>query len=469
MTKMRFAAAFVAVLLLVGNFSSCMNDEEEVTLSNDCIITSLVLGKLNRTLTMKTADGKDSAYQVTVTGGYYPLHIDQIGGKIYNTDSLPMGTDLSRVVFSAANASSSITVLSLYSGQDTTFVNTDSLDCTVGRVLTVHATDGTSKRSYLLTLCAHQQEPDSIHWNKFSHTENALDGTTQFRALAVNDKLYLLTQQGEQTKLLQANVADLTQDSETSPWEIVNIEPSILPTSVVRFNDAFYAVTTDQELMTSVEGVQWESVQTDFRPTTLICGGTKELIAFANGEFYSSNNASEWRKNETDEPQQLPNGYIMGTRIASAKNPTFETFIAVGEKDGAHKVWRREVDLYYAEEYPWVFLPETSGSYYNFPNVKNYAFYDYDGGTLLCGEDESGKLANLAISYDNGRTWKTDVITKPQTTAHNWSATVDKNNYIWLISAETGEIWRGRINRLGWKTQPEVFEKNKQKENRANF
>jgi hypothetical protein len=42
------------------------------------------------------------------------------------------------------------------------------------------------------------------------------------------------------------------------------------------------------------------------------------------------------------------------------------------------------------------------------------------------------------------------------------SAFSDKDNFIWLICSGTGEVWRGRLNRLGWKDVPTSFLKNQQ-------
>lgn len=32
----------------------------------------------------------------------------------------------------------------------------------------------------------------------------------------------------------------------------------------------------------------------------------------------------------------------------------------------------------------------------------------------------------------------------------NYSYVVDKNNFLWIIWSRSGEVWRGRINKLGF-------------------
>ena len=38
------------------------------------------------------------------------------------------------------------------------------------------------------------------------------------------------------------------------------------------------------------------------------------------------------------------------------------------------------------------------------------------------------------------------------------TAAVDDEHYVWIIAGGTGEVWRLRINRLGWKQQDTRFE-----------
>ena len=458
--KYRLFAVFSVFFAVLG-FVSCFSDDDEVELSRDCIITSISMGTLNRGLPTKTADGRDSTYWVSVTGSLYPLHIDHYRGLIYNTDSLPKGTDVSKVVFSAANASSSITVRSLYSGQDTIFVKTDSLDCRVSRILTVHATDGVSKRSYVLTVNVHQEEGDSSNWKQMG-PYSAFQGVTEMKATAAFGKLYVVGKRQNGVRLLVAETATVGEVAD--PWKVVDVDVPLKSTSFVFFQKKFYSLTEEGVLMMSADAQNWETVPTDFRAERLVACGKQYIIAYANGAFYSSEDACNWVKDGADEPQYLPDGYVSGTCVVNKNNPTFETFVVVGKCKGVNRVWRREVDMTSTEIFPWVHLPETPGSAYNFPDVDNYAFHAYDGGTLMTAVDKQGWLWPLTISYDNGRTWMGNLLTTPvKGQADSWTSAVDDNNHVWLLSAPDGGLWRGRVNRLGWNSEDGVFEKSKRK------
>lgn len=462
---MRYIWVILAVLMALFNLSSCFSDDDqEVVTSSDCIVTSAIMGTLNRYLPTKTDDGRDSTYVVTVVGSLYPLHIDHYRGLIYNTDSLPKGTDLSKVAFSTFNASSSMTVRSIYSGQDTTFVTTDSLDCTTSRMITVYSTDGTSQRSYTLRICAHQEEGDSMRWVQTTNYAEAFAGVNDMRALAVDNRLYVLCDEAGQSYMLCAVIDEVNGEADATPWQRVALAHTLRVASFVRFAGAFYALTTDDVLMTSTDGEQWTAVETDFRAQYLVLAGSTQLIAYADGAFYSSTDAVNWVADVADEPQYLPNGYVVGTSIQQKNNPTFETFVVVGVRDGQPCVWRKEIDLTGVREFPWVYLPATLGSGLNVPDVKHFSLHYYDGGTLFAGVDNAGKFRPLAMSYDNGRTWKSDVLTTPDVQPTGcYATTVDSNNYIWLLGAPSGETWKGRINRLGWKSAQDVFNKTNKK------
>lgn len=86
--------ALVMVLLTGCMVTSC-NSSEDVSeeLSNDCVITSATLGTLKRIVNDTTT--------YSVTGGAYHLYIDQLKSRVFNPDSLPVGTCVDKLVFAS--------------------------------------------------------------------------------------------------------------------------------------------------------------------------------------------------------------------------------------------------------------------------------------------------------------------------------------------------------------------------------
>ena len=72
------------------------------------------------------------------------------------------------------------------------------------------------------------------------------------------------------------------------------------------------------------------------------------------------------------------------------------------------------------------------------------------------GVDNSGKFGSMLLSRDAGIAWNSDKdFSYPQNAqpANTFTATVDADAYIWMISGS--KVWRGRLNRVGWKLNQE--------------
>ena len=86
------------------------------------------------------------------------------------------------------------------------------------------------------------------------------------------------------------------------------------------------------------------------------------------------------------------------------------------------------------------------------------AFY-YDGKMVVAGGQGNSYNKDLYTSIDNGISWQRQdsMINLPKdfSARANASTYVDDNNFVWIFGGnnEAGpvkEIWRGRINRLGF-------------------
>ena len=152
-------------------FTSCLKSEDdEIVYYSDTGIATFSLGTLNRYVTTKAKDGvTDSTYKVTVTGSSYLFRIDQINRKIYNTDSLPYGTDIKKVVMNITTKNAgTVYVKSLNSDSIVRYNGTDSLDFSKPREIRVYAYNGTTSlyRSYEVTVNVRKEPADTSFWTK---------------------------------------------------------------------------------------------------------------------------------------------------------------------------------------------------------------------------------------------------------------------------------------------------------------
>lgn len=448
----------LALLLVPG-----CSDDTDVTVSgsSDCIITNMTLGTLNRYLVTKDSLGRDSTYRVTVTGSLYPLTIDHIrrpeyefDGRIWNRDSLPYGTDVSHIVFSAINTTGGVVIRSLTTAQDTAFAAADSTDFTLPRLVTVYASDGESKRSYEVCINVHKEEGDSLRWHAVGSSDRTLlRGLTAMTAIAADGRMMIYGTRNDST-LLATIPYSATTEGTSDEWTLQGTDTPLLTDNIQRASGAFYALGRDNRLHTSADGIHWTAVTTSVRPTSLLAGGTDGLSAIADGAFLKSTDATEWTTVENDEADSIPAGRTTSAHLFTEQAGGQEVTVAIGELGGHPVVWRRTILNQYNEAYPWIHIPAAETNQYNCPALQEMTLFTYDGATCLVGIDADGMPSPIYTSRDNGRTWIPGQIALPLTIAmvgnHHVVAVSDEYRFIWYVDTLHGTVWRGRHNRLGW-------------------
>lgn len=453
-------SALLIVAAFVLALPACTNDDNYTAeVSGDCLVTAATLGKLIRIQPTKTQDGRDSTYTEYVTGAYYPLYIDQLNNIIYNGDSLPTNIDLSRITFEQMNVIGTIAINKLSGEGDTIFNGKDTTDLRQARYLTVTASDGSTKRTYKLQLNMHQEEADTFRWTRICTQHPALTNIERARSIAANGRLYAFGTENSTPYLFTATAEQPEQ------WERLEISiagessaAAFNATSVQWFNNAFYALNGNS-LVHSADGVNWEKMDSDLAPEALGGAGSNQLVAIANGEFYSSPDGKQWTPDARDTDGPLPGTEFASNCIPSLTDPTFEDILLIGQADGAEVVWKHNIDLTGGESFAWTFYPAANDNPYNCPTVTSPSLFTYDKASLLVALGKDKNAVDFYTSRDNGRTWKLTGFQCPKDMARPTavSAFADKDNFIWLICSGTGEVWRGRLNRLGWKDVPISF------------
>lgn len=169
----RALLSLIAVLLTSLLPTSCLKTDEETdfTQYNDLFVSSAALGTLPRYLHTTASDGTDSIYQTTVSAAsLYPLSIDHLSNTIYNADSLPVGVDAGKIIFSAFNVSQgTLAIEKPGTEEDTLYTTTDSIDFSDGpRKFKLYGLDGTSRRTYTVDIRIHREAIDSLTWRQLT-------------------------------------------------------------------------------------------------------------------------------------------------------------------------------------------------------------------------------------------------------------------------------------------------------------
>lgn len=452
---MRTFPALVLAVATCGCLTTACNTDNtyDVETSAECIVTGATLGTLPRTMHTLSSTGEDSTYTVNVSGSYYPLYIDQVENRIYNGDSLPVGTDVTRVTFQRFATVGTAAIRSLVSGTDTTFSATDSTDFSRERLVTIYSSDGTARREYRISINVHREEADSFRWARPVATNEYLPWLTYMRAAVKDGYLYIFAREREQKVLLKAPTSDPSAMTRTP----LSGRDAPDPSTIVAMGGSFYGLLNGVPARTE-DGIMWMPLNTTFRPDALVAAGSRTLYALSDGQLYASADGISWTEEELDEPDRFPTEQFAWAVIPSRTDPTFEDVLLVGRRDGEVVVWKRNIDLTGGEQFAWNYYPTMADNPYNCPQLTDATLIAYDEGAVLCGLDADGNMAPLYMSRDGGRTWKDDDVPRPDAAKPvTLAVTTDADNYIWIVCAGTGEVWRGRFNRLGWADQDFSF------------
>ena len=166
----------LSLLLIMAGclLASCLNKNDETTLSSTCYISSVSLGNVKRILYTTDSLGRDSAYMGTYSASSYFFSIDQRNRVITNTEPLLHNSILSSVLCTIT-ASGTVAYRQVSDNpndelnQNTewkTYSSTDSMDISKPLILRVVSNDGKSMRDYTFNVTVYSNSPDSLTWTK---------------------------------------------------------------------------------------------------------------------------------------------------------------------------------------------------------------------------------------------------------------------------------------------------------------
>ena len=194
-------------------FTSCLNnDDSTTTYSSDAAITAFSIGTIETTLTTRTYDDSDdSTYTVTLTGSKYNFVIDQKNNIIYNPDSLPYRTNVSKVVTTVTNGGYSLTYRK--NEADTVWSSTDSINFTKPVAFKSWAQNGSS-RQYTIKINVHQYNPDSLVWNSITSNFKGENITGKQKAVLFKNNIFVYAESNNQV------VVTSTSENDGANWTI---------------------------------------------------------------------------------------------------------------------------------------------------------------------------------------------------------------------------------------------------------
>lgn len=309
-------------LLMTGMLlTSCLNsDDSTTTYYDDMAIMSFSLGTINRYSHTTTAAGKDSVYKTTYAGSVYKMNIDQLNHKIYNTDSLPIGTDAKHVLCTVTTRNNAVVYVKSLTSDTLTYFRSgqDSVDFTQPRLFRVFASDGSGSRDYLVTLNLRTQNAGRLLWTQ-------MPNETKLPESWMNGWEFSLS--GDHDAIASSNDHWATVINET-----LDTAPSLLPSANYSFacweisKGLSYALLVGDSDGQEKAAVVWRKIIDPDKPTQWVYmpiddtnrfylpkGSRYWLLPFTDGSVFAISEAGTIYKSRdygitwnTDSSQKLP-------------------------------------------------------------------------------------------------------------------------------------------------------------------
>ena len=449
--KLKVLNIIFSLFLAVCTITSCMDlSGEEYEYSSNASITGFAI-----TDSIVTVIGTDTT---TVLGVYFPFIINQNEGRIYNADSLPVNTDISKVV---VNITADTYYIYVVAAQDSLWESTDTLDFRRPIEFKVLAETGVFGRTYKAQINVHQQDPDSLVWRKMT-SEFASNIQAQ-KAVCTNSHIYIFAEQESQIAMTSSKTSD---GKNWTQLATINIPVKADYTSVMTWNNTLY-ILADNQLYTSVNGLDWTKVDTEQTFSKLLANSenNNKLIGIDTENHYiSSKDGIVWEQYDLL-PVEFPIGNYTFANYPLGTNPNIDRIVLLGKNEASTDtttiVWSQ-----LGSENEWTPLTYDNNSY-GCPKLENASIVRYNDKLYTFGGSGEyhcniSPFNNFFESTDNGISWQavTKKVMFPKEFTHlyneangNYSCVIDNKQYIWIVWGQTGEVWRGRINKMGFKKQ----------------
>lgn len=392
--------------------------------------------------------------------------IDQLNDRIYNIDSMPYGSKVEKVVctFTPSSGFSSLQVFQEATGDTIWWNGSDSLNFSKPVIFIATAYDGVTKKTYHAQVNIHQCVPDSLEWSLY--TNQMLPKTTlnQQVLMSPDSTTYLMYAQTSAGFELYKSPA-----TDTPLWTIAALTGfpvDALVKQAAFFNNEVYIPTVSGTLYHSANGSDFVQVtETPF--VSALYGVIKKdsnsdpvLSLLAKYDttfrFVTMNETGFFTLGEVA-PDQFP---VDGFSSLSYNSMYYERLMVVAGKDKANQLTNAGWSTFDGKS--WALLTDEASSYFDKREGAALTYYD-DKFFLIGGLNAAGNGSNdIYLSIDKGVSWALadSMVVLPSAFAGRGyaSALVEKNKYMLIFGGKTSknatslnEIWRGRINRLGFK------------------
>ena len=438
----KIIATFGLCVFAVCLLTSCLDDNDDLVLSNKVVITAFSINDFGK-----------------INGALYPFSIDHVGNRIYNRDSLPVGTDVSKVSVNVSFDGGAI--FYTVGGEERAYSTTDSIDFTSPVIFSVYAADGSWRRNYAVSVNVHTTDMDSLVWNKVENEDFKGLGMKVGKTVLINDKLLVFGEKEGLPVVLNGSLSNGINF--VFPETPLNgITGTVDYSSIVSLDNVLYLLA-DGKLYNSTDAVEWTNLSSEHTFVSMagvidgrlhLCEESNyddslSLMVLKTGQMGES--AGGWEKVQHVSKNDFPySPSVVTVPLATNSSITRTTLVGISKDnaDNEVKVW---VKL--STENKLTHYGKIAENEKTCPVLERLTVISYNESLYAFGGKNESKgleaFESIYVSEDGGITWKkqNEHIGLPDELKgydESYACVVDDDKNIWLLCSD-GRMFRGKI------------------------
>lgn len=423
----------VALFTIAATFVACKSDDD-VEYSSDCYIKSMVLGNLSRTIHSTTSDGRDTVYNVTLTGSAFPMAIDHVAGTITNATALPIGTNISAVTSTVTSQGLVVYAHANDTTMWTQYNAKDTLDFSTPYIFRVIASDGNSYRDYNVSLSVRQDDADKFTWKSLA-TVKGLTSRKAAKILSSEAKTVIFSSSDDGIYIAKAAASQAAAEWGESRCE--GLPANADARTAVAYNGEYWMTSTDGHLFRSANGISWSEAEkaTDLATALFAASATAlyaNTIADEGAAIVSSTDGIAWQQQPTEKTFA---GKVIASASYTQPNGNRRVLIATANEGSAElDTW----SLLEGTKEGWVMFSDDELNTNLLPNAEplNIVYYNKQ----LIAFTANGIL----ISEDNGINWTDESKINLPVDDITPRSVAAQGEYIYILTND--QLWQGRLN-----------------------
>lgn len=394
--------------------------------------------------------------------------IDQFKGLIYNPDSLPYKTALSKFATTIAFSSYGVSKVQLLYPKDSiaTWESTsDSIDFSTHLYpkLVITAADGYTSKTYNVDIRIHKVDPDLMVWEDVSEQVKQPTSINKQKTLLKDDVFYTFSVDTDSKLYLHKANKGTAYNSKTALSGTLPAANKFDLQSITLLNGSFYAIDTDKKSYSSADGITWNKKSNTIYNIIGVLPSTEEakdslLVITENAGIYTFAKTIDMetlkpiRTFNAIEKERFPVSGFSATTNFDRNNLNKNLLILTGGVDSNNK----------NRNQTWLIQVADNNSIRLIVNDEHNAFSSTDGIVNFMYNSNLYVLTSnkLYKSISFGSRWslapESETLAPEIPKASAQTVIVDEENYIWIfggIPANSSDgpihkVWRGRLNKL---------------------